>query len=379
MSITEQFVDQEGIRRSNEPSNAPSVKRRLLPMGPTLAILLSGGLALWMSIGPAPTPVSTQAAGTSSPASQQTVRTLQSVAQETTRLILAEGDTSAARRGVVTPRTSGIVSLISAIKGSHVEEGQSLVHLDIPGFAAKLEEARTRLEEARRTFENTQTLADRGLASEDRLVSARTALASAEAQWASIQEQQSDMTLTAPFAGVLNTLTVEIGDSLSSGTAVAEVLDLSRLTVKASIPQSEISALEVGQSVSVTLVTGETVKGRITYISSLANRQTRSFPVEVEIPNANGILRSGVSASIEMEGARQMTHAVPAAYLSLGNEGELIVKSVENGIVIKHVVEVVSSGLEELFVTGLPDEVEIITVGQGFVQPGDKVLTERVQ
>ena len=74
-----------------------------------------------------------------------------------------------------------------------------------------------------------------------------------------------------------------------------------------------------------------------------------------------------------------MTHAVPAAYLSLGTEGELIVKSVEDGVVVGHVVEVVSSGIEELLVAGLPDEVEIITVGQGFVQPGDTVQTERVQ
>jgi multidrug efflux system membrane fusion protein len=332
-----------------------------------------------MAMGPAPVSGSAQGITIPSVVPQQSVRTIQSTARETTRLIIAEGDTSAVRRGIVTPRSSGIVADILASKGEQLENSQPIVKLDIPGFDAKREEARARLEEARRAFENAQTLADRGLASEDRLVSARTALASAEAQWASIQEQESDMTLSAPFPGVLNALDVEIGDSLSPGSVVAEVLDLSRLTVKASIPQSEVSSLDIGQSVSATLITGETVEGRITYISSQADRQTRSFPIEVEVANPDGALRAGVSTSLEMEGAKRMTHAVPAAYLSLGTEGELIVKSVEDGIVVGHVVEVVSSGIEELLVAGLPDEVEIITVGQGFVQPGDAVQTERIQ
>jgi len=379
MSIAEQFPHQIGDQSSLEPSDKPPRVRRSFPTGPALAILLSGGLAAWMSMGPAP--VSVNAPGITIPTAspQQSVRTVQSVARETTLVITAQGDTSAARRGVVTPRSSGIVSDILAAKGDQMEIGQPIVKLDIPGFSAKREEARARLEEARRTYTNAQTLADRGLASEDRLVSARTALAGAEAQWASIQEQESDMTLSAPFAGVLNMLDVEIGDSLSPGSAVAEVLDLSRLTVKASIPQSEISSLDLGQSVSATLITGEAVKGRITYISSQADRQTRSFPIEVEVDNPDGALRAGVSTSIEMEGAKRMTHAVPAAYLSLGAEGELIVKSVENGIVVGHVVEVVGSGIEEVLVSGLPQEVEIITVGQGFVQPGDGVLTERAR
>ncbi len=379
MSAAEQFTQQIGDQPSAEPSGKPSRARRSFPTGPALAILLSGGRAAWMSLGPAPVSVSAQGITISSPVPQQSVRTVQSVARETTRVITAEGDTSALRRGVITPRSSGIVSSILATKGDQVKIGQPIVKLDIPGFAAKREEARARLEEARRTYENTQTLADRGLASEDRLVSAKTALAGAEAQWASIEEQESDMTLTAPFAGALNMLDAEIGDSLSPGSAVAEVLDLSRLTIKASIPQAEVSSLEIGQSVSATLITGETVEGRIIYISSQADRQTRSFPIEVEVENPGRTLRAGVSTSIEMQGEKRMTHAVPAAYLSLGPEGELIVKSVENGTVVGHVVEVVSSGIEQVLVAGLPQEVEIITVGQGFVQPGDDVLTERAQ
>lgn len=379
MSVAEQFPHPVGDQPSPELLHKPKRARRSFPTGPALAILLSGGLAAWMAMGPAPVSGSAQGITIPSVVPQQSVRTIQSTARETTRLIIAEGDTSAVRRGIVTPRSSGIVADILASKGEQLENSQPIVKLDIPGFDAKREEARARLEEARRAFENAQTLADRGLASEDRLVSARTALASAEAQWASIQEQESDMTLSAPFPGVLNALDVEIGDSLSPGSVVAEVLDLSRLTVKASIPQSEVSSLDIGQSVSATLITGETVEGRITYISSQADRQTRSFPIEVEVANPDGALRAGVSTSLEMEGAKRMTHAVPAAYLSLGTEGELIVKSVEDGIVVGHVVEVVSSGIEELLVAGLPDEVEIITVGQGFVQPGDAVQTERIQ
>lgn len=371
--------DQSSLKHSPDTSPARIKSRRSFPTGPALAIALSGGLAAWMSMGPAPTVIDAQAATAPSAASLQSVRTVQSVAQETTRLITAEGDTSAIRRGTISSRISGIVSDLPVPKGSPVTRGQAVAQLDVPDFPAKRAEAFAQLEEAQRIYDNLTSLAGRGLATEDRLVSAKTALASAEAKWLSISQQEEDMTITAPFAGELNTLDAEIGDNLSPGSAVAEVLDLSRLTVKASIPQSQVSSLERGQSVSVSLVTGEEVEGHITYISSQADRQTRSFPIEVEIANPDRTLRAGVSASIEMEGEKHMTHAVPAAYLSLGAEGELIVKTVKDGIVVAHVVEVVSSGHEELLVSGLPDEVEIITLGQGFVQPGDSVRTERAR
>lgn len=349
-----------------------------LPKGPTLAVLLSAGLAAWMSLGPAP--VAEEVKENSTPtASYQSVRTILSSAQETTRIITAEGDTSAARRGIVSPRISGILSEILVSKGQAISTGQPIARLEIPGFAAKEDEARVRRDEAQRAYDNAQALARRELASQDRLVSARTDLASAESQWASVQEQRQDMTLAAPFSGVLDTLDIEIGDNLSPGDTVAEILDLSRLTIKATIPQAQISSLQLGQAASVSLVTGEKVVGLITYISSQADRQTRSFPVEVEIDNEGGALKAGVSASIEMKGETSRTHAVPSAYLSLGSDGDLIVKSVDDGIVVSHTVEVVSSGLEEVLVSGLPDEIEIITVGQGFVQSGDAVRSERLK
>lgn len=350
-----------------------------LPRGPAIAVLLSVSLVAWMSLGPASSKTKDNRATEVSEVAVQSVRTIMSVAQETTRLITAEGDTSAMRRSTVSPRISGIVSELLASKGSHVEFAQPIAVLDVPGFSAKEAEARARRDEALRSYDNTETLAKRDLASKDRLVSAKTTLASAEAQWAAIVEQRDDMTLTAPFSGILNTLDVEVGDNLSSGDTVAEVLDLSRLTIQASIPQAQVSSLKLDQSVSVSLVTGETAQGRITYISSQADRQTRSFPIEVEISNLDGGLRAGVSASIEMRGDERMTHAVPAAYLSLGSDGELIVKSVDEGVVVAHAVEVVSSGLDDVLVTGLPDQVEIITVGQGFVKAGDAVRTERAQ
>ncbi len=349
-----------------------------IPKGPMLAVAISTGLAIWMSTGPGPSDEFIPPHNDAPSAARQSVRTTPSTAQETTQKISLEGDTSAKRRGTVTARISGIISEVLLKKGSSVIAGETIAIIDAPGFTAKMAEVRARRDEAQRSYDNTLTLSDRGLASKDSLGAAKTSLAAAEAQWAAIMEQRDDITLSAPFGGILNDISVEYGDSVSIGTAIAEVLDLSNLTIKSSIPQAQISQITLGQMASVTLVTGETVAGRVTYISSQADRETRSFPIEIQVQNTSGLLRAGVSASIELEGARHMTHAIAAAYLSLSPEGELVVKAVKEDVVVSYPVNVISSGPNKVLIAGLPKEVDIITVGQGFVKTGDLVSAHQV-
>lgn len=348
------------------------------PMGPILAVGLSLGLAAWM-MAPAPGVSAPPVSKPSAPVEKQSVRTIRSQAQEVVRKITAEGETRPMREGQVSPRISGVVSKILVEKGERVEEGQEIVILDVPGFASQEREARARLDEARRERDKIKSLAGKGLATEDQQAKARTSLASAEAAWESIIETRSDMTLRAPFRGVVNDLAVEIGDNVSPGASVSSVLDMSRLVVGATIPQRDAGNVGVGQAARVSLATGEHAEGEVVFVSAVADSGTRSFPVEIQIPNENGQLRAGVSASIVLEGPAHLAHSVPSAYLSLDASGQLSVKLVENGVVVAHKVEIVNSGLDDVQVTGLPEKAEIITVGQGFVLPGDEVRAEVIE
>lgn len=365
------------IQHSPEAGQAAPLKVRLphgFPTGPVLAIGVSAALAAWMYSAPAPQEAPRQAASAeaSGPA-RQAVRTISSEAQPVVRRIVSEGESRPLREGHVTPRISGVVSELLVGKGEQVEEGQPIVTLEVPGFGAQEREARAKLDEARRDLDKIENLSRKGLATEDQMIKARTSLAGAEASWASIEETRADMVLRAPFSGVINSMSIEIGDNVSPGSAVAGVLDMSQLVVGVSIPQAVIGNISVGQAASVALVTGEVVEGEVSYVSAVADSGTRSFPVEIQIANADHLLKAGVSASVSMDGPASMAHSVPSAYLSLEASGNLSVKLVQDGVVEVREVEIVSSGLEEVQVTGLPERAEIITVGQGFVQAGDMV------
>lgn len=360
---------------SGQPDTAaaPRFERpRGFPTGPALAVLLSVGLIVWMNSA-RPDDVTDAAEVESVTAEPQSVRVVESVATEITRQITAEGDTRALRRGSVTPRISGVVDEILAPRGSALSAGDPILRLDVPGFETRLGEAEARVAEARRSLDNAISLGDRGLATEDRVSAARTALASAEAGLRALTDEQADMVLRAPFDGILNTLDAEIGDNLAPGAAIAEVLDTSSLVVRVTIPQRDIGTLVLGQTVQVSLVTGQEAEGTITFISAAAETATRSFPVEITVPNADGTLLAGVSTTARMDADTHRTHAIATAYLSLDETGTLTVKTVEDGIVRSYPVAIVSSGLDEVQVTGLPDEATIITVGQGFVRAGDPV------
>ena len=124
------------------------------------------------------------------------------------------------------------------------------------------------------------------------------------------------------------------------------------------------------------LLTGQTVSGRVIYVAAESDATTRTFRVELEVPNPDGRLLSGISSEIRIPLAATQAHRVSPALLALDDHGRLGVKSVgDAGVVEFHPVEIMSTDGDGVWVSGLPDPVRVITVGQGFVHPGQHVDT----
>jgi multidrug efflux system membrane fusion protein len=113
----------------------------------------------------------------------------------------------------------------------------------------------------------------------------------------------------------------------------------------------------------------------VTYISHLGDEETHSFRMEAEVPNPEGLLSAGVSAEIRIAIGREAAHFLSPAVLSLSEQGEVGVKSVdEDGRVHFHPIELMRSEAQGVWVTGLPSRVRLITQGQEFVNAGEKVI-----
>ena len=186
----------------------------------------------------------------------------------------------------------------------------------------------------------------------------------------------------APFEGVLDDRTMDLGAYVDTGDSLARVVDLDPVLVIAPANERDVRHLRVGEPGSAVLATGQEIWGRIRFVASEANSQTRTFRIELEVDNPDGEVPAGMTAIMRLPVERIMAHEITPAILTLSDEGVLGLRTVvenndedpETGMVRFVPVTIVEDTSEGLFVTGLPDEVTLITVGQEFVKDGETVV-----
>ncbi len=302
------------------------------------------------------------------------VAVMASEAEDVELVLISEGQSIPDRDTKITSKVSGEVVSVATGRGDLVAAGQEIGRLDAATIEAQLVQAQTQLEQATSDLQKSTSLQQSGITTEDRVLQARAAKASAEAAVAAAQEQLENTVIRAPFAGRLNDMTLDEGEFVNSGDVVAELLDNNPLTIVVQVPQQTLSRLEIGQTANVSFITGELRTGTVAFIGANADSQTRTFRVEITVDNPNSDMPAGLSARIAIPTGSARGHFISPAILSLGTDGELGIKTVTGNNTVQFVpVSIVRAQTDGIWVTGLPERTDIITVGQGFVNAGDMV------
>ncbi len=180
-------------------------------------------------------------------------------------------------------------------EGEPVVAGDPLVHLNRELLQARYDRAQAQLEFDETEFTRISTLYEEGTASKTEYDDKRTQRAISQAVLNEAAEELKRTVVTAPISGILNKLPMEIGEYASPGMCVAEIVDVSKAKVVVDIPERDVCFLAVGDKGTITIQSPEavTLVGEITYISELADSQTRTTRVEIIIDNPNRELRSG--------------------------------------------------------------------------------------
>jgi len=290
------------------------------------------------------------------------------------REISLRGQLVPAQHLLLRAQTSGALQRFLVNKGDRVRQGQAIAELDVGGRTNTLAEAQARVNSARSEQEAAVALRRQRLQSQLQLEQSEAALEAALALLAAVELDISNTTITAPFSGIVNDLPVDIGSLVERGHVVAELIDDSAFDVSAQASQQSLSQLKVGQNVSVELITGETLSGRLMYISSIADPDSRSFDVEARVRNPSGTIAAGVSASLHIPVEQVEATFISPSALSLGDNGELGVKSVDAEDRVQFLpIKMVSTSLDGAWVSGIPANTDVITRGQGFVNVGETV------
>jgi len=361
-----------------------SIGRTLAAKPWILALAIIALVAVWMFSGTAnhDAPDETTAAGSVSvdALTRRSVQVQIQRAEPIMRYINVYGRSAPARTIDIKSETNGRVVAVGVNRGRLVTKGEIIARLDLRDRRARMAQAQASVKEFETSYNAQLKLQRDGYVSETEIAQVVAKLEGAKTELVRAQLDLEYMTIRAPFDGALATREVEVGDFVRAGDPIGSFVDNTKLFVAASLAEQDAQFVTVGDEATAILVTGQEVKGKIRYLSPVADLSTRTFAVELEVPNPDGSLPAGVTAEIKIPGGAVMAHKISPSLLNLETDGTIGVKTLDaQDRVVFNPVEIARSQTNGIWVTGLPETAHIITVGQGYVLVGQTVDPDYTQ
>jgi multidrug efflux system membrane fusion protein len=343
-----------------------------------LAVAVAALVAGWIAtgyIGREPLPVTDSGGAGPAPVTASTrVQVETRAAQPITRFISVYGRSAPTRVVELKAETDGRVVAIDAGRGEQIAGNTPILRLDMRDRQARLEQARASVAEHRTAYEAQKKLKAEGYISDTQITETLAKLEGARAELKRAELDLEYRVIRAPFDGVILERQVEVGDYVRAGDKIVSFVDNTRLIVTGSISEQDARFVDVGTTASALLVTGQQVTGRIRYVAPVADEATRTFTVEMEIPNPDGALPAGVTAEMRIPGGEMLAQQVSPSLLTLDSDGKIGLKTIDPyNRVVFHEVTIARTDPDGVWVAGLPETADIITIGQGYVSVGDEV------
>ena len=288
--------------------------------------------------------------------------------------VLIQGRTESSRNVLVASETNGIVKEIFVKKGEFVKKDQILCKLSTDSRGAKLDEAKALMLQKKLEWDASRVLVEKGYRSQTKAAGSKAAYDASKALVIQMEEELENINIRSPFDGFFNDNLAEIGDFLSIGMPCGQVVDYNPILVIGQVSEQEIKKIRSGVQGFAILSTGEKLEGKISYVSKTADSRTRTFRIELEISNTNFEVKDGITAELFIPTKKVQAHLIPPSSLTLDSEGEIGVRHINyNNEVVFSGVKIIGDQKELIWVTGLPEQVTLITIGQEFVLEGQKV------
>ncbi len=304
------------------------------------------------------------------------VRSLRVEARTAIDMARLPADVQPNRRAVLAAEVPGVVERIEAHEGQRVSRGELLVAIDTRSLRQALAEAEAVHRQAVADFERAEQLAERRSITRQQLVDATTGRDVAAARLENARLQLSKSEVSAPWAGTVAVRRVEVGDYAVPGLPLAELVDTSRLKIRAFAPASDVPFLKVGAPARVVLegIEGEQAEGTVTRLGAELDPGARTLALEVEVANPGGRWRPGMLARIELP-RRVLEGAVLVPLAAVVDfESEKVLYLVEEGRARRQVVELGPViGVEVVVNRGLTPGAAVVVEGQQQVSDGQPV------
>lgn len=343
-----------------------------------IAIAIVVGLTAWLVIGPiirAQDPPGSPPAEAASDQELPSVRYRDSKAQPFAPRLYLRGKTAAARESLLRAEVGGPIEEFVARRGERISEGEVIARIDQQSLPEQLEAAEALVAQREMEFSAARSLQSSGYQSQTRLAETASLLAQARNELAATRRALEVTVIKAPYDGVFNERMVDVGEFVGIGDPIATFLELDPMVVTAEATEIEVRDIRQGMPATAQIGDQE-VDGSIRYVSKSADQAVRTYTVEFVFENPDDRFKAGLTADIIITTESELAHKVSPAllFLSANIDGDLGLKVVRpDDTVTFHPTTIIGSADDGVWVSGLPNETRIITVGQGFVKEGAKV------
>ena len=351
-----------------------SVVSKLRQQPAWIALIIFGLLCLWLFSGMssnAQDPAAKSSKSDSAPVAE--VRTRLYRAENVNREVVLYGRTEPDRLASVRAEVEGKIADVMVAEGEAVKSGQPLLKIEENDIRQQLDAAKSLLDQRNLELKGARSLGQKGYQSEVALAQAKSAVDDAVARIEQLQLRLQKTVIRAPFDGVMNKRHVELGDYVREADMLATVVDLDPLVISANVSEQHIDKISLEQEAVGRMLSGQQITGTIRYISQVSNQGTNTFPIEVAVANPDSALRAGISTEVVLPLKKTLAIKITPAAMALDQQGNLGVKAVEQNVVRFVPIDIVKSDAEGVWLSGLGEQAQIITLGHGYVNHGDKV------
>lgn len=324
--------------------------------------------------------------GTHEPASEAAIRTPDAAhkpfrvaviateqVQHNRKLVLS-GRTEAIHKMMAIARTNGIIEQLNVRRGSLVKEGDVIARLSDEARVAQVAQARALVAQRKSELDAKRRLIETGALPKLDLVNLEAQAKAAEATLAAADAEADRGAVRAPWSGVVTDVPVEPGQAVTATKEIAQIVALDPMLVVVEVSERKLPGVKVGAEVSVRLITGGEARGRIRFVSKSASQTTRTYRVEVEVANPDGVIPDGITSEVAVSLAPEPATRVPRSALTFSSAGDLGVRIVDAQNKVAFVPVTVSEDEQtHMWVAGVADGAKVIVQGQDFVREGQTV------
>src|SRR5436190_4267969 len=247
------------------------------------------------------------------------------------RTLVLSGRTEADRKMMLMARADGTITELKVRRGSHVKEGDIIAVLSDEAREARVLQAKAMLLQRRTELAAKMKLVEQGTMPKLEAVNLETQYKAAEAGLAAAEAERERSVIRAAWAGIVNEVPVEVGQAVLSmmGKDIAQIVSIDPMLAVVEVAERNLNGMHVGDAAEIRLVTGNKATGKVRFISKSASASTRTYRVDVEIPNADGAIPDGITAEVAFPLTPVAASRVPRSALTFSSAGDLGLRIVD--------------------------------------------------